>query len=94
MARQRLRALQSTKVSTSLLNSFDYADWEKKTRLEYEQQTKAKKLEIQNYQKQQLKDSIRIGYTELAEVHSNFGFSNEALVMMRKSVHECTARED
>ena len=43
-------------------------DWEKKTRLEYEQLVKAKKLEIQNFVKQQLKDSVRVGYRELAEI--------------------------
>lgn len=69
-------------------------NWEKKTRLEYEQLLKAKKLEIQNFLKQQLKDSARVGYRELAEIQSNFGFNNESCVMYRKCYNECMAKED
>ena len=41
-----------------------------------------------------LKDSIRVGLSEIADIMNNYGFSNEALVMMRKSYNECVTRED
>jgi hypothetical protein len=49
--------------------------WQKKVRQEYDQQVNKKKAEIQNFQKQSLKDSIRIGYVELAEINLKFGFA-------------------
>ena len=64
-------------------------NWEKKTRMEYDSLVKQKKLEVQNYQKQQLKDSVRIGYMDLAEIHEKYGFSNEAIVMMKRAYNEC-----
>ena len=37
---------------------------------------------------------MRAGYIELAEIQNNFGFSTDALNMMRKAYHETTHRED
>ena len=82
-----------TKVSDLSANT-SVSAWQKKVRQEYDQQVNKKKAEIQNFQKQSLKDSIRIGYVELAEINLKFGFAQEALNMMRKSYHETNAREE
>lgn len=63
-----------TKVSDLPTNTSTSA-WQKKVRQEYDQQVNKKKAEIQNFQKQSLKDSIRIGYVELAEINLKFGFA-------------------
>ena len=63
-----------TKVSDPSTNTSTSA-WQKKVRQEYDQQVNKKKAEIQNFQKQSLKDSIRIGYVELAEINLKFGFA-------------------
>lgn len=49
---------------------------------------KAKKLEIQNYLKQTLKDSARQGYKDLAEIYIADGYFNEASSFYRKSYQE------
>ena len=90
---QRYKGKWVTKVSDLPTNTSTSA-WQKKVRQEYDQQVNKKKAEIQNFQKQSLKDSIRIGYVELAEINLKFGFAQEALNMMRKSYHETNAREE
>ena len=70
------------------------ANWEKKTRMEYDSLVKQKKMEIQNFSKQQIKESVRIGYQELCEIHDKFGFSNECLAMLKRAYGEAHDKTD
>ena len=62
--------------------------WQKKIRQEYDQQVNKKKAEIQNFQKQTLKDQVRLGYVELADIQNKYGFVTDSLNMLRKAYQE------
>ena len=69
-------------------------NWEKVTKQKHEQKVKAKRLEVQNLNKQGLKDSVRAGFRELAEIYAADGYFNEASTQFRKSYQSSDARED
>ncbi len=81
-----------TEVSQNLLNCC--LDWERQVRAEYDQLVKLKKLEIQNLQKQQLKDSIRVALNDLGEIHYKYGNTFDALQFWSRSHDSCVAKED
>ena len=68
--------------------------WEKKTRADYDNAVKVKKLEIQNLQKSGVKDSIRVALYDLAEIHYKYGATYDALQMWSRSNDACVQRED
>jgi hypothetical protein len=51
-------------------------------------------LEIQNLQKQQVKDAIRVAFYDLAEIHYKYGAVYDALQMYSRSNDTCVSRED
>ena len=51
-------------------------------------------MEIQNFQKLQLKDGIRVALNDLAEIHYKYGSTFDALQFWSRSHNSCVAKED
>jgi hypothetical protein len=51
-------------------------------------------MEIQNLQKQGVKDSIRVAFYDMAEIHYRYGATYDALQMWARSNDACVSKED
>ena len=64
------------------------------TRNKYESEIRAKNLEITNLGRQHLKDSIRLAYGDLGDIHYNYGYLTAAISLWEKSYDNCMASDD
>ena len=63
-------------------------------RLSYEAEVRTKNSEIQNHNKNGLKDSIRVALSEFASVHYKYGYVGQALSLWEKSFDMTSSDDD
>lgn len=62
--------------------------------MQYESQVRTKNTEMQTLNKSGLKDSIRVAYFDLGNIHCQYGFMGQALNMWEKAYETSSSEED
>lgn len=60
--------------------------FEKTVNQEYQTQKKKKEQEALQHQKTMIKDSLRLSYLELGQIHYKYGFFNDAIKSWARSI--------
>jgi COP9 signalosome complex subunit 1 len=81
-------------TSKSSGNSDSSVDFEKQLQQEYKNEVRKKEVEITQLQRSLLKDSMRIAFFELGNIHYQYGYVGESIKAWIKSHDFSTSEED